>query len=593
MCERELKFLSACAIVLSMLVACDDSMDPLISEDEQAGSCEDCEDTVTDTEAGNSGNHEDPADYIWDSSDVIQIVLNGNSVTVDAACVNVNGTKVTITSSGTYSISGSMSDGQIIVNTDDKEIVRLIMNGVNINSSASTPVYIISAEKIVIVLAEYTENYVKDGETYIFEDPEEDEPNAAIFSKSDLTICGNGSLTVDGRFNDGIAGKDGLIITNGTITVNASDDGIRGKDYLVIKNGNITVNAKGDGLKSDNADDATMGYISVKTGIINVISGGDAIVSETDITISDGEIILSSGGSSNNRVDENTSAKGIKAGVSLVIDGGTFTINSADDAIHSNRNIVINGGSFVISTGDDGMHADISLGINGGDISITKSYEGIESEVIAINNGNIHLVSSDDGINASTGGGGDFGMGGRPAQGGFVTSGNCFLYINGGYVVVNATGDGIDVNGSVVMTGGDIIVNGPTSNMNSALDHGSFKITGGFLLAVGSSGMAQAPGVSSSQYSILMNLRTTQQAGTMVHIQLNNCKEILSFTPIKKFQSVVFSSAELKKGSTYDVYFRGSSTGTVVDGLYQNGTYTPGTMFASFTISGIVTKVSN
>ena len=143
------------------------------------------------------------------------------------------------------------------------------------------------------------------------------------------------------------------------------------------------------------------------------------------------------------------------------------------------------------------------------------------------------------------------------------------------------------------MTDGVLIINGPTANMNGALDYNaSFKITGGLVVAAGSSGMAQAPGTSSTQYSVLLVFRSSLQADTLFHIQTSDGNEILSFTPTKRYQSIAFSSPELTKGATYDVYYGGSSTGTVNDGLYQGGTYTPGTKYTSFTTSGIITKVN-
>lgn len=588
--KKGMRFGLLCVFVLSMIAARTQGVEPVLSMDNQVQI---------------SGDHSDPTDYIWDDSKVTQIVLNGTSITVDGDETAVDGSKVTLLSAGTYSISGSLTDGQIVVNTQDEEVVRILLNGVNISSSTSAPIYVASAAEVVIVLEDNTENYVADGATYIFENVEEDEPNAAIFSKSNLTIYGNGSLTVAGNYNDGIASKDGLVITSGTVTVSSVDDGIRGKDYLVVKDGNITVNAQGDGLKSDNAEDATLGYIAVETGRIQVSAGGDALQAETNVVITDGSFILSSGGGSNSSIDETTSAKGIKGVVSVTIDGGNFTIDSADDAIHSNNGLVINGGAFTISSGDDGIHADSTLAVNGGDINITKSYEGIESAIITINNGNIFLTSSDDGLNVAggidgsgmnpgPGRGGGRGQAGGPGQDMFAASSNTYLYINGGSVVINAAGDGIDVNGAIEMTSGTVIVNGPTERMNGALDYDrSFKMTGGFLVAAGSSGMAQAPDESSTQYSVLLNFDTTQQAGTVIHIRTSEGNEILTFSPAKEYQSVAFSSSELLASATYEVYYGGSANGSVTGGLYQDGSYTPGTQYTSFTISGVVTWIGN
>lgn len=556
--------------------------------------------SVTDALAQNSETHEDPDDSVWDATSVIPILLNGNSIHVEGEGVSVDGSRATITSAGDYSLSGSLVDGQIIVDTQDKGLVRLVLDGVDISNSTSSAIYIKSAKETIIILADGTRNTLSDAGAYVFEDTQADEPNAALFSTSDLTIYGNGSLSVIGNTNDGIASKDGLILAGGEITVVALDDGIRGKDYLVIKSGAITVNAQGDGLKSDNAEDAGRGFISIEAGQINITAEGDAIEAETDVAIADGDFTIISGGGSQARLDQDTSGKGIKAAVSVTIDGGSFNIDAADEAIHSNGSIDINGGDFVISTGDDGLHADDSLTINGGDIRITKSFEGLESALITINGGNFEIIASDDGINVAGGmdGSGRIpGMGGRQMPGGspgqdfFAATGDYTLYINGGTIVIEAGGDGIDVNGAIEMTGGIVLVNGPTETMNGALDYDRyFNISGGFFVAVGSAGMAQAPSESSSQVSMLVNLNGTQPAGTLVHIQTSAGAEALTFSPTKPYQSIVFSSPALKQGETYDIYLGGNSSGEEADGLYQGGSYSPGARYTSLTISSMVTS---
>jgi hypothetical protein len=537
----------------------------------------------------NEVDHEAYEDYIWNNSDVIDVRLNGNSINVSVGNVTtVDGSRVTITSAGTYRLTGSLSDGQVIVNTEDEEIVRLILNNATMHCSTSAPIYVMKAKKTIIILQENTQNYVTDENSYVVDSS--GEPNGAIFSTSDLTIYGEGSLNVDANYNDGISSKDGLILKSGVITVNSVDDAIRGKDYIVVKGGNINLHAGGDGLKSDNDDNIARGYVSVESGVLQISAGGDGIDARTDVIITGGQISLTSGGGSSNNIVAGNSAKGIKGIVSLIVDDGTITANSADDSIHSNGTIIINGGTFTLSTGDDGIHADDSLTINNGDFTITKSYEGLESAIITINNGNIHLTSSDDGINVA---GGKDASGTIPGPGrDTFNSGDYHLYINGGYIYVDANGDGIDSNGDVTMTGGTVIINGPTSNWNGALDHVSFKMTGGFLVAVGSSGMAEAPSVSSTQYSVLVNFNFAREGDTMIHIETNTGTEILTFKPTKLYKSIVFSSPVLAEGTTYDIYFRGYSTGTVIDGLYTGGTYTPGTKYpTSFTISSIVTKI--
>ena len=213
--------------------------------------------------------------------------------------------------------------------------MTLVLNGVDISNSTTAPIAILNAEDAVIVLADNTANNVTDATSYVFPNAEEDEPNAAIFSNAGLTISGNGSLTVTGNYNDAISSDDTLVITSGTITVNAVDDGLRGKDTLLIQGGTINVVATGDGLKSDNEDDATLGYVAIEGGVINVAAQGDAIAAQTDVLITGGEFNLSAGGGSGAQIAADASAKGIKGLVNVLIDNGTFVIDAADDAIHS------------------------------------------------------------------------------------------------------------------------------------------------------------------------------------------------------------------------------------------------------------------
>jgi hypothetical protein len=552
---------------------------------------------VSDTLAARSELQDSHSDEAWDSSTEIPIVLNGDSATVDGMGANAEGSIVTIDAAGTYNLQGTLNDGQIIIDTGDDELVRLILNGVDIRSSTSAPLYVADAAEVVVVLADGTQNTLTDGTTFVLPDPTSDEPNAALFSTADLTITGDGALTVHGNYNDGIASKDGLVIAGGTLTVDAVDDGIRGKDYVVVEDGNLTVEAQGDGLKSDNEEDAGLGYVAVEQGTITIDAGGDAVTAQSDVLIAGGNFVLTSGGGSGSSVGDTTSAKGIKGQASVTIDGGTFTLNAADDAIHSNGVIVVNDGTFSIATGDDGMHADTSLTIAGGDIEITESYEGLESAVIVIDAGDIDVVSSDDGLNVAGGNDGSgMGFGGRPGPGQdlFATSSDQYLNIHGGTIVIEAAGDGLDINGSVDMTGGVLIVNGPTEQMNGALDFDAgFTISGGTVIAAGSAGMAQVPGASSSQNSVLIYFSTTQPAGSLVHIQNGAGENVLTLAPGKAYQSLAFSSPALVQGETYTVYVGGSATGTVQDGVYTDGSYSGGTEYASFTVSSGVTQVGS
>jgi len=521
------------------------------------------------------------------ASDVSCIALQGNSITLDGDGATVAGSSVTITSAGTYSISGSLADGQILVDTTDSENVNIILNGVDISCSTSAPIHVLNAEKVVITLADGSRNSVKDGNSYSVLD-EDSEPNAAIFSKDDLTIKGSGTLTVDANYNDGITSKDDLKITGGVISVQAVNDGIRGRDSVEIKGGTISVNAAGDGIQSNNDEDTEKGYIAIEDGTLLIVAGADGIQAETSLTISGGDITVTSGTGS-----DSDSGKGLKAGVAVTITGGTLSINASDDAVHSNDSVGIDGGDLTLASSDDAIHADSSLEINGGDITITRCYEGLDSAAITLNGGNVHLVARDDGINAVTKGTSSDMMG-RPGQNNGEATGSNTLTINGGYLVVNADGDGLDINGPITMTAGTVIVNGPTNNGNGPVDYlGSFSISGGDFLAVGSAGMAMGPSTSSTQNSMMLTYAGTQAAGTLIHIESADGDDILTFAPAKAYQSVVFSSPELSSSSEYVVYSGGSSSGTSTDGLYSGGTYTPGTEVTRFTVSGTVTTVGS
>ena len=535
-----------------------------------------------------------------DSAAGVVLTLNGATIAVEGEGVSSDGSTATITAGGTYTLRGVLADGQIVVDTKDAAPVYLVLDGVELYSNTSAPIFVRNAAQVVLVLADGTQNTITDAATYVFADPAEDEPNAALFSKANLTITGNGALIVMGNYNDGIASKDGLVIESGAITVNAVDDGIRGKDYLVIKDGALAVTAGGDGLKADNAEDATLGYIAIDAGTITVTASGDAITAQSQVRIASGDFALLSGGGHTAIIDDTLSAKGIKSAVGVQIDGGAFIIDAADDAIHANASIVINGGVFTIASGDDGMHADGTLTINGGEIAVTSAYEGIESAVITVNGGDIHILASDDGVNVAGGVDGSGmmrgGPGGRPpggasAQDASAYTGDYYLYINGGRIVVDAAGDGIDVNGAIVMTDGVVIVHGPTMNGNGALDYDAgFTLEGGIVVAVGSAGMAQTPGAGIVQHALLLNYTSMLPAGTLIHIQDSAGNAILTFAPTKEYQSLAFSSPALVTGETYTVYSGGSSNGTATDGLVAGG-YTPGTEYTTFTVAGGVTMI--
>lgn len=521
---------------------------------------------------------------------ITTITLMGDTATVDGNGATADANGVTISEAGSYSIQGTLSNGQIIVDTEDEEDVVLLLGGVDITSASSAPIYVSNANNTVITLVDGTENYVSDGANYVFPDAETDEPNGAIFSHDDLFINGSGSLIVNGNFNHGIVGKDDLEISGGNIIVNAVNDGIKGRDSLVIEDVAITINAGGDGMQSNNDEDEDRGYVQIESGTLNITAGEDGIQAETRLMVSGGEIALTTGGGSSNGLSADASAKALKAGVDVTITGGNITIDAADDAIHSNESLTIDSGTIQLASGDDGIHADAMIQINNGEINISRSYEGIESEVIVINGGSIRLASSDDGINIAGGADGSA-LNGRPGQNSFADSGNRYLAINGGTIYIEANGDGLDANGNIEMSAGTVIVNGPTASNNSAIDYdGAFSISGGSLVAAGSSRMAQAPGTASTQYSIIYNFTAVQPAGTTVHIESAAGENILTFTPLREYQSIAVSSPTIQNGETYTIFTGGDASGSATNGLFSDSTYDGGTAVESFTVSEVTTS---
>ncbi|MDQ0231842.1 carbohydrate-binding domain-containing protein [Metabacillus malikii] len=544
----------------------------------------------------------------WKNGTTIQ--LNGSSASAEGnGGVVIEGNIINIRTSGVYVISGKLDDGQIIVNAEDKGTVRLILNGAEIHSSTSSPLYIEQAGKTVISLEDGTTNELHDAKSYVNVDSESNEPDAALFSKDDLTINGTGTLIVNGNYNNGITSKDALYITGGSIQVDAVDDGIIGRDLVAVKDGEFSITAGGDGIKSTNDKDEEKAPIAIEAGTFDIEAGNDGIQSETSLFIADGTFTISTGDGSpevvatneNNRPTpsrtnetntnetetetETESTKGLKAAIELAIGGGGFEIDSLDDAIHSNQSITIIDGKFTLATGDDALHADKAIYTKGGNITVTKSYEGIESQSITIAGGEIEVNSVDDGINV---GGGVDGSGMDMAQA--EASETNLLSINGGTIYVNAEGDGLDANGSILMTDGTVIVNGPTNNNNGSLDYDqTFEISGGLLIAAGSSGMMMATSDTSTQNTITMNYPTVQAADTLIHLEDSDGNSIATFAPVKEYQSVIISSPKLASDTSYTLYSGGTAKGTGTNGLYTNGMDQAGTKVVDFTISNTVT----
>ena len=506
--------------------------------------------------------------YEESESTVILLADNGSSCESDAVSITEN--TVTIKDEGTYILSGSLSNGMVIVEAEDTDKIQLVLNGVSISNAQSAALYIRSADKVFVMTASGTENILENNGTYTAID--ENNIDAAVFSKSDLTFNGEGTLTITAQEGHGIVSKDDLVLTSGTYVITSASHGISGKDSVRIANGSYNIVSGKDGIHAENTEDSSLGFVYLAGGTFDITSQQDGISASAWLQAEEGTYtILTGAGSANvqsqnsgdrkpmeqtfqEETEENTtSMKGMKAATQMLIKGGTYVIDTEDDTLHSNGNIAVSGGTYTLSSGDDGVHADSNVTISSGNIDIAKSYEGIEGLSIDITNGEISVVASDDGMNAA-GGNDSSGLEG-PGPGGdqFASTEGAYIHIAGGVLHVNASGDGMDSNGDIAVSGGETYLTGPTNSGNGTLDYsGSAVVTGGVFAASGSSGMAQNFDSSSTQGVMMVNVEE-QEANTDIVLLNSNGDEILSWTAEKEYSSVIVSSPDIKNGETYTI----------------------------------------
>lgn len=518
--------------------------------------------TGTDTDT----NDDSVAQQLYDAPVAAPDLTNATTITLSGT------DDVTITDGGVYVLTGTLTDGRVLVNAPDAD-VTLVLQDAGITCADSSALYIYKAASVLLYLPDGTASTLTDGGSYDYSDSfssaADEEPNACLYSKSDLIIAGGGTLTVTGNASNGITGKDTLKIEDASVTVTAANHGVNGKDCLVLKQAGVTVTSGGDALRSTNDSDTALGCVLIGTSAISLTAGEDGIQAETTLTLFDTTGAVTSGGGSSAALADDASAKGIKAGTDITVRSGSYTLDCADDAVHANGSVTISGGTFAITTGDDGVHADDAVTITDGTIDIPKCYEGIEGQTIGISGGTIDIVSSDDGLNAA-GGADQSGFGGRGPDS-FGGSSDCCITISGGTITIDASGDGIDSNGDLTVSGGEIYVSGPTSDGDSALDYdGSATVTGGTVVAAGYSGMAQNFGTDSTQGSILLTSRSTSTETIRVTDASGNV--LAEFAPAKAYTCVIVSTPALTQGGTYTVTMGGESTDVTLESLiYGSG----------------------
>lgn len=676
----------------------DDSTTVTVGDDTEADASEPDETKADETKADESETDETKAgESETDATKADESETDGtkadesvtNETETASSGVSISGNIITITKEGTYVLSGALSEGQIVVDADSAK-VQLVLDNADITCASSAAIYVKNADKTFITLAEGSENILMN--TAEYEAIDDNNIDAVIFSKDDLTLNGKGTLTINSEYGHGIVSKDDLKLVGGTSNITAKNHALSGKDSVRIAAGTYNLTSGKDGIHSENADEEEKGFVYIASGDFTIESTGDGIDASYVVQIDDGDFDITAGDGAENatktnnempgggtggnmgggapggdkpsgeapsggpssdsdsgkqtgqtlpdkpdgdsfngsRPDEkasdnagsqtaqtppdksgkdtsdadSTSTKGIKSDGALYVNGGTYTINSADDSFHSNSDVTINDGTYTISSGDDGIHADSALLVNGGTITVTESYEGLEGLNITINDGKIDITASDDGMNAA-GGNDASGFGGRGGDGfkgmqapdaaqksdsasdTAQTTGNItvaaqksdntsvasqdtdtasddemWMVINGGYVHVLAGGDGLDSNGDLTINGGEVYVDGPSDNGNSAIDYGeksSFYINGGTVVAVGSSGMAEDVSTDSKQQVAFVKLDSQVDAGDVI-LKDADGNEIISYTVQKKYDCVIISTADLKAGQIYTLSASGNES---------------------------------
>lgn len=509
------------------------------------------------------------------------ITLSDSGITIDGQGAVAEGSYLKIVRGGTYTISGTLSDGRIAVRAQGEDVV-LILNGVNVTCSNSAPLYVNKASSVTLLLNGTTENVFTDGTSYDYSleygDAVEEEPNACVFSKADLIIRGTGSFTVNAHCNSGIIGKDTLQIINTTVSVSAVNNGINGKDSLTVQNSTLSVNAGGDALRSTQEKDPSLGWAAFRDSNIYLVAGEDGIQVETAITVDNCSMSVTAGVNGAEGTPSDTSQKGLKCNQGgITVNSGTLVINTTDDAFHSAGDISINGGALSVATGDDALHADSNIYVSGGKIEIPDCHEGLEGALVEISGGEVYIVADDDGINAA--GGNDSSS--QDMRGMFMSDGS-YLRISGGFVYIDSQGDGIDSNGDIYMTGGTLIVSGPTSSADGAIDYnGDFYIDGGTLFAAGASGMAQAPD-NLTVNALSVTFDRELEAGSYVCVSGGDREFV--FRVEKNTGNIVFSSPELQTGTEYTVSYGGKYSGDVNYCVGSDGRYSGGTELAKVTL---------
>ena len=510
--------------------------------------------TATDTAASSSSfstnvksgekldvdTHYSEQDLSWDASSETAIDLS-NPTATDGVTVE-DGT-LTITKAGTYKLSGEYQ-GQIKVETADSDAVRLVLDNANITNSSGAALNVVNADEVILYSASGTTNTISDGADYTATG--ENDPDAVVYSKADLTIAGEGTLKVNGNHEDGIHTSDGLVIASGTLEVNAANTGIKGKDYVDILGGTINVTAQQDGIKSTNDTDEGKGWTRLSNGTVTVNAGDD----------------------------------GFKASRVVEISGGSLTVEQSDEGIEA-QYINVSGGNVNVTSADDGMNASLKT-------SNSESTDSSENTSDTANQqqNNQQQGSLPGGQQNGTSNQQQQGMG-QPPQGGMPGGGggtfeviDAAINVSGGHVTVNAEGDGIDSNGVTTLSGGTLIVNGPSQGGNAALDtNGDLLLNGATVLSGSTADMFEAPSTNSTSGYLKLTNSSGFEQGSTVQVADSSGKVVANYKVTKSnVQLVLVSSSSIVKGQSYTAYTTtsavDSNAASLASGATELGSFT-------------------
>lgn len=521
--------LSACAAYTGAQTTVNNENDTSVISDNTEGNTSTSADVTVDTSELFS-DRDLSGDY--DASACEQITLSDAGSTSDSEGVTIDNNIITISKEGEYLLEGTLSDGMVIVDVDKTEKVQLILNGVNMNSATSAPIYVRQADKVFVTLADGTTNTLTNGGSFTAID--DNNIDAVIFSKDDLTLNGTGSLTTSSPAGHAIVSKNDLVITNGTYDLTAASHGLSGKDSVAIADGNFVITAGKDAIHSEDDEDDTVGKVYIAGGSISCSVESDGISAINEINMMGGKLVIEK------------SYEGMEARC-INISGGEIDLTSSDDGLNATDKR-----STATSQTTQNQAPDMTTDSNPKAEPATKPEESAS---------NTAQDPSDWKMMRGAGGGGKG-----------DTQSEASINLSGGIVKINAEGDGIDSNGYLTVSGGEIYVAGPSNSGNGALDYGiDATISGGIVVAAGQSGMSQGFGSNSTQGSILVSTQQQNTAGSSITLLDSDGKELVAWTAEKSYNSVVVSCPEIVDGGKYTLKTGETTTEITMEGLVYGG----------------------